>query len=780
MRRVSLKLPDDYIQVFKKTLKELETTKKIIYLYSPPAYGKTTTLLKFFTDKNFNPVFIQIEERDNDIETFKISLLNLLSEFSITLKEKISLIDGKMLSELFFSILEDEYKNISLPENTYFVFLDTYYLTENFGKIIKDIILPVFKSLSCKVVIEANLPFEFEEDVKIIGDEYFTLSVQEIMDLALLFDEKITLDEVYLLKEKTEGWLLPCILFFKDKRETKIKLEFLLEWPEILEGLLEEVFKNLKEEEKIVLLTLGQLREFNYEAISWITGYKNPERMINELKRKGFSLIEEIREGTIIFRFHHLLKSYLERRLKKFPLGYDLFFRIHINALDYFESTGDLENALYHAIKIRDPLKCGKYLKGIVIDLFNQGKISVIESFLKEVEKEGIIKTPEFILSEGIYLNLVEKFKESVEKFEKVIKELKEEDYLIGKYFILIGKEFLGEEEDILIEEGNRLLEEVKEYENMHKIELDFEKDPLRIIKRKTYTSPSYFVFLMYARIYNFLGTLYHSKREIERAIEFYEKSLSFLKKIKDDMRILGVIHNIGDAFLFKGNREALEYFNNVVNYPVLFPDKAMSLNNIGVYYEVFEGDLERAEEYYRKALEVSEKFLQIERISIFYSNLLNIYIKKKEEEKIFKCLQEIEKISLLTKNPGIINSFYLNKTEALMRIDRLKEAEETLRKVEETEILKFEEDKYYKMYIEGKLKYLMGNISEAKKLINESLEWSLSEGSFRDKIEKLYFIYEIYKKFGDPEIIKIRNIAEKLLREKGYLKRLKDFDIEV
>ncbi|MEO0259155.1 MAG: hypothetical protein ABIM77_00205 [candidate division WOR-3 bacterium] len=780
MRRVRLRLPENYIPVFKRAKKELmQTTSKVIYIYSPPAYGKTTTLLKFFEDTDFNPIFIQVEDKDKDFDMFKISLLQILSEFSGTLKETISLINGKETPKLFWEILKNEYNNIALPENTYFVFLDTYHLMENFGKIIKEIILPLFKNLPAKLIIEANLPYEFEGDVKIMGEEFFTLSCEEIIDLSSLFGEKISPKDAFLLRERTEGWLLPCILFFRDKRDVKTKLDSLLEWPELLEGLLEGVFKDLEEEEKINLLTLGQLREFNYGAVKWILGYENPERIINKIKERGFTLIEEIKEGIIVFRFHRLLKSYFERRLKKFPLGYDLFFRIHIRALDYFESIGDFENALYHSIKMRDPTRCGKYLKSIVIDLFNEGKISAIESFLKEIENEGILKTPEILLCEGIYLNLIEKYDESVKLLKKILESLKEEDYLLGKYFLLIGREYLNEKEDILIEEGNRLIEEVKKYEEKHVMEPDFEKDPWRIVKRKTFKSPDYFVSLMYGRIYNFLGNQYYSKKDIERAREFYQKSLSFLKKIKDDRRILTVIHNIGLTFLFEGKKEAIEYFMDVANYPVLFPGKAASLNNIGIWYEIFEGDLDKAEEYYKKAFEVNEKFKQRQAIISQVSNLMYLYLKKKDKEKVLQYLEKLENLVFATKNERLINGFYMGKTEIFTHLCELEEAEKALKEVKESVTLKFEEQKYYKMYVEGKLRYLKGDVSEAKNLIDKSIEWTFLKSDFTDKIDKLYYLYEIYKKFDDPDIQKIRKMAEDLIREKGCLKRLRDFDLE-
>jgi len=780
MKRINLKLPENYIPTFRRVLEELEQNSlNIIYLYSPPGYGKTTTLLKFFDEKKYNPIWIQLEETDKHIDIFQIGILEILSDFSSTLKETISLINGKSIPELFWKILEKESKNIFLSPNTYFVFLDTYHLMENFGKIIKDIILPIFKLIPAKCVIEANLPYEFEEDVKVIDENFFKLSPEEIIKIGEIFDEKISYEDAKILREKTDGWLLPCLLFFKDKRDTKTKLDVLLEWPELLEGLLEESFKKLNEEDKISLLTLGQLREFSLGAIKWILGYENPERIINRLKEKGFVIIEEIKEGVLTYRFHRLLKSYLEKRLKKFPLGYDLFFRIQIYALDYFESIGDLENALYHAIKLRDPVKCGKYLKGIVIDLFHEGKLSVIEDFLRDIEKEGIIKTSEFRLCEAIYFNLIEKYKESVKILEEIIKDLKDEDYLLGKYFLIMGKEYLNEKEDILIEEGNKLLEEIKEYEERYKFEPDFEKDPWRIVRRKTYKSSDYFASLMYSRVYNFLGNQYYSKREMEKAKEFYEKSTYFSKKIKDDKRALVSVHNIGLIYLFYGDIKAVEYFKDIVNFPLLIPVKANSLNALGIYYEIFEGDLEKAEECYKKAFEINEFFNQRERIIAQLANLTYLYLKKKDENKVFEYLEKYEKFIFETENKKIINSFYMGKTEILIHLDKIDKAKEAFKNINEIEVLKFEEDKYYKFYVEGKLKYVMGETLSGKELINKFLEWCFKNYSYYNKLDVLYWLYIFYKKFNDPDLIKIRKFAEDLIREKGYLKRLRDFDIE-
>jgi len=777
MRRVILKLPEDYILVFKNAMKRIEEAKSnVIYIYSPPGYGKTTMLLKFFEEKKYNPLFIQIDEKDRDIENFKISFLEILSEFSEILKKTISLSDIKDISISFLNLLERE--DIFLPPNTHFIFLDFYRLRENFSKIINEVILPVSNILSAKFIIEGSLPYE-KEGVDIIGEDFFKLSCEEIIYIGKFFSQEISKEDALFLKEKSDGWILPCLLFFKYKKGIKEKINSLIEFPNILDGLFDQIFKSLNDDERMNLLFLGQLREASYDAMNFIFGYENSEEIINNLKERGFPIIEEVKEGVLSFHFHRLLKSYLEGKLRRFPIGYDLFFRINMRAAEYFESIGDFENALYHAIKIRDPLKCGKYLKAIVIELFNEGKIKIIEDFLEDLKKEGITKTSEFMLCEAIYLNLIEKCKESIEILRKIIKNLKNEDLILAEYFLLINKEYLNVNEDILIEETNNLLKKVKDYEKIHRFEPDFEKDPWKIIRRKIYKSVDYFVSLMYGRIYSFLGILYFKKRELEKAKNFFEESISFLKKIKDDKRILTIINNIGSIELFQGDFKSIEHFQEVVNFPVDFPTKVYTLNNMGIFYEIFEGDLEKAEKYYNKSIELNNKFPQLEAQITSLFNLISLYFKKKDKMKIYESLKKLEKLIFELMEPRLINSFYLRKADVLINLGEIDGAKEALKKIDEIEILKFEEDKYYKFFVEGKLKYVMGQTLEGKDLINEYLEWSFKNSAFYTKLENFYYLYILYKKFNDPDLLKIRKFAEDLIREKGCLKRLRDFDIE-
>lgn len=221
-----------------------------------------------------------------------------------------------------------------------------------------------------------------------------------------------------------------------------------------------------------------------------------------------------------------------------------------------------------------------------------------------------------------------------------------------------------------------------------------------------------------------------------------------------------------------------MDYFFDVVNYPVDFPAKGNSLNSIGICYEIYFGDLHKAEEYYRRAWEMNLKFKQERGIVTNVANLLYVYMKRKEKEKVCEFLEKLEELVKRQKDPYLLNSFYMRSTEIMIELGEIQKARISFQKIDEVKALKRDPDKYYMIYVEGILRYEEGFREKGKELIEKSLEWTLKNSSFMDKIEKLYFIYNLYKRHNDPEMYRIREIAKRLLDETDHPERYKDFNI--
>lgn len=93
----------------------------------------------------------------------------------------------------------------------------------------------------------------------------------------------------------------------------------------------------------------------------------------------------------------------------------------------------------------------------------------------------------------------------------------------------------------------------------------------------------------MYCKFYNFCENFYFLKKRLKKQENFTKKTMFFCEKIKDDIRILSALHNIGIRLLLEGKIEWTEYLKDIANYPAIFPYKATTLNNIGLWYEIWE-----------------------------------------------------------------------------------------------------------------------------------------------------------------------------------------------
>lgn len=82
---------------------------------------------------------------------------------------------------------------------------------------------------------------------------------------------------------------------------------------------------------------------------------------------------------------------------------------------------------------------------------------------------------------------------------------------------------------------------------------------------------------------------------------------------------------------------------------------KALALNNIGYYFDNFTQQIDSAEYYYKKAIEIAEKTGDIERLIIFTSNTANIYQNRGEHGKALDIYNNILLKETKLKNKALL-----------------------------------------------------------------------------------------------------------------------------
>jgi tetratricopeptide (TPR) repeat protein len=144
---------------------------------------------------------------------------------------------------------------------------------------------------------------------------------------------------------------------------------------------------------------------------------------------------------------------------------------------------------------------------------------------------------------------------------------------------------------------------------------------------------------LMY--IYSWTGIILDKMGYSDDALLYYSRSLSLAKDLGNIAAQASLLNNIAVIYKDKGELDkALSYYEESLSLKTNEKDKAPIYNNIAlIYYE--KGDYQKAVEYFQKAIEIAEKYGDYHGASMYKLNLGNTYRNMKDYENAEKYLSE-------------------------------------------------------------------------------------------------------------------------------------------
>ncbi len=140
----------------------------------------------------------------------------------------------------------------------------------------------------------------------------------------------------------------------------------------------------------------------------------------------------------------------------------------------------------------------------------------------------------------------------------------------------------------------------------------------------------------MYVNYAKKLGEIFNEAQNFDKSIGYFQKVLANSLMLKDTVNILNAYLSLGKNYYNKKeNDSAVVYFTRMLSFPVTPKTEnyiSFSYNNLGIIAS--NKDLNLAEDFYKKSIEIKEKQKDTLGLATAIMNLGGIYYEKEEYDK--------------------------------------------------------------------------------------------------------------------------------------------------
>lgn len=272
-----------------------------------------------------------------------------------------------------------------------------------------------------------------------------------------------------------------------------------------------------------------------------------------------------------------------------------------------------------------------------------------------------------------------------------------------------------------------------------------------------------------YALIISSISEIYLISGIYDKAFESYMSLLNYYRSINDKKGEAYTLSYIGDTYVdLQSGQNALKYLNEALAIAVEINDEeriSFVLNSIGgVYVDIYNDNL-KAEEYYEKALELSEKINYVLGIAKAYHNLGLVHYNRKELDEALeyhkKSLDIVVKSGI---NEGLVYN-YNSLAKIYLELDKVDSAVEyfykSLEVAKKEQITLMISENYKGLSDSYKRKNNFKEAYNFLELFNETKEKLVNE-KIKQGIAELEIQYDLKRKESENQILKSSNIIQR------------------
>ena len=209
-----------------------------------------------------------------------------------------------------------------------------------------------------------------------------------------VYNDPLDPSELSELEQRTEGWAASLQLVevslrertSPDERRDFIRSITATSDSALFDFLAEEVLDQQPEETRNFLLTTSILQQITPEVAERLAGVHDGRRELTDLEHRGLFThrLDEER-----YRYHHLFREFLERRLINERSESEVI-GLHIHAASYFETTEQWPEAIHHYLRAGLQRQAARLIAKHGEDVVAHGGLGRVDEWLQQLPAELI------------------------------------------------------------------------------------------------------------------------------------------------------------------------------------------------------------------------------------------------------------------------------------------------------------------------------------------------------------------------------------------------------
>jgi len=388
-----------------KLIQKLEAGRisKLTLVSAPAGYGKTTLLAEWIKQEGLLACWVSLDPQDNDLKRFFSYLNASLNTIGIEVPGDIPG-NGKepsaaSISEFVLPLINQ----VSISSRDVYLVLDDYhritnpdihgaisYLLEN----LPDNVHLLIATRSDPPLRLAKLRAQGELCEIRVDDLRFT-APEAVQFLNQNMELDLTLEDIAILTEKTEGWIaglqLAGLSLLKDPDKHKFVVAFAGDDRYIADFLLDEALNRQPKEIQTFLLETSLLDRFCAPLCNAVTGRNDSQAVLLELDQANLFLVA-LDNQRQWYRYHHLFGDLLQSRLKNLKSA--SLAELHHRASHWFEDNHLLADSVNHALAANEIERIVHLTEELAIYKMDAGELNVLFAWLDRQPETVYLQNP--------------------------------------------------------------------------------------------------------------------------------------------------------------------------------------------------------------------------------------------------------------------------------------------------------------------------------------------------------------------------------------------------